>query len=145
MQDLLQESGVFALGIVKQILNGKDFDRGLYAMKLINEVLHAQFLKQFENWTLKQGEIIPEWFVDVLQKLQTKYQDSPNDAVKIGKIMDELKVVVDESLEPMIADFREHGRELSATFRFWDDYLQKVSIPLKVFINGDCMGCVPVC
>ena len=25
----LQESGVFAAGTVKQILNGKDFDRGL--------------------------------------------------------------------------------------------------------------------
>ena len=106
-------------------------------MKLIDEVLHAQFLKQFQNWTLKQGKMIPEWFVDVQQKLQTKYQDSPNDAVVIGKIM---KVVVDESLEPMIANFKEHGLELSATFRFWDDYLQKVSISLKVFISATRNG-----
>ena len=38
------------------------------------------------------------------------------------------------------ADFKEHGLELSATFRFWDDYLQKVSICLKVFISATRNG-----
>ena len=38
---LLSDSGIFAAGTVQQILRGKDFDCGMYTMKLIDKFLHT--------------------------------------------------------------------------------------------------------
>ena len=50
LQQLLHDSGVYAAGTAQRILLGKDFDRGLHAMKLIDDVLHSQFVRAFYSW-----------------------------------------------------------------------------------------------
>ena len=60
---LLIDSEVFAAGTVQQMLQGKDFDRGLYAFKLVDEVLNNQFYKMFKAWCDKSEKIIPENFL----------------------------------------------------------------------------------
>ena len=50
LNQLLHESGVFAAGTVQQMLSGKDLDRALYAMKLLDEALNIHFFAQFQSW-----------------------------------------------------------------------------------------------
>ena len=46
---LLHESSVFAAGSVQKILAGKEFDRALCALKLVDEALVARFLSHFNT------------------------------------------------------------------------------------------------
>ena len=52
---LLHESGMFATGSVQRILAGKDFDRALYALKLIDEALCARLIVNFKEWCKSTG------------------------------------------------------------------------------------------
>ena len=47
LKKLLHESGVFAAGSVAKMLAGKDFDRAVYALKLVDEALSARLLHYF--------------------------------------------------------------------------------------------------
>ena len=46
LSSLLHESGVFAPDTVKHMLSGKDFDKAIYGLKLVETSLCAQFLQQ---------------------------------------------------------------------------------------------------
>ena len=59
LKNLLHESGVFAPGTVNQMLSGTDFDRALYGLKLVEEVLAKRFLIQFKVWCIDNGKTIP--------------------------------------------------------------------------------------
>ena len=62
LKNLLFESDVFAKGTAEHILSGKDFDRALRAMIMIDEVLHRRFFKQFEMWVSKCSVVVPsDW------------------------------------------------------------------------------------
>ncbi len=60
---LLHESGVFAPGSVKQILSGKDFDRTLCVLRVVDEV----FLFQFKTWYDSEKHAIPQQSADLLK------------------------------------------------------------------------------
>ena len=50
LNNLLHESGVFAPRTVDHMLSGKDFDRALYGLKLVEESLCAHFFVNFNKW-----------------------------------------------------------------------------------------------
>ena len=50
LRQLLHESGVFAMGTVQQMLTGKDFDRALRGLRLVDDALTTVFLKEFKSW-----------------------------------------------------------------------------------------------
>ena len=51
LKNLLRESGVFAAETTNRMLSGKDFDRALYGLKLIDEALSVIYLKEFQIWS----------------------------------------------------------------------------------------------
>ena len=139
LRHLLRDSGVFAAGTVQQILSGKDFDRGLYAMKILDEVLYGQFFRQFILWCGKTGSAIAEQVLDQLAMLFTEYNEQVK-SERLSASISTLSQSVEESLVPLITMFREEGCEASATFRFWDEFMQYVSTPIKVFLSATRNG-----
>jgi hypothetical protein len=126
---LLHESGVFAAGSVRQILSGKDFDRALYAMKLVDEALNARLLLRFSEWCDHTGKQIPQQMTTFLDELDTAF--TTNDAQLISETIGELSTAIDESLLPILTEFGLEGREASSTFKFWDDLR-----PFKVLVSS---------
>ena len=59
LKQLLQDSGVFAPGTNQQTMSGRDFDRGIYALKFVDEVLHSRFSLQFKQWCEQKDIILP--------------------------------------------------------------------------------------
>lgn len=135
MRQLLQDSGVFAAGTVQQILQGKDFDRGLYALKLLDEVLYCQFLHQFNVWCEKNNLAVSTKVLDQIFEVQHKCFGEDQQA-QISATIEETCTVLEQCLLPLINKFREEGREASANFKFWDTFLHRVSAPIKVFLSA---------
>lgn len=134
LRQLLHESGVFAAGSVQQILYGRDFDRALYAMKLVDEALNARLLSTFQEWCGRSSRKIPGVIAELLQELENHLQTKNEEAISetIGK----LNTAIDEHLQPLLDEFRAEGRDASPTFKFWNDFLEKVLRPLKIFISS---------
>ena len=63
---LLQDSGVYAAGTLQQTLAGKDYDRGIRSLKLIDEVLTTRLLINFQHWC-EQYEIQFNAFSSILE------------------------------------------------------------------------------
>lgn len=53
LRPLLHKSGVFAAGTMQWVLTGRGFDRGLYALKLVNEALSTRLILSFAKWCEK--------------------------------------------------------------------------------------------
>ncbi|XP_053373036.1 uncharacterized protein LOC123541526 [Mercenaria mercenaria] len=120
LRELLSDSEVFAGNTVKQILAGKDFDRGISALLMVDEVLTARLLINFQKWCESRNVLF--------------HDGSPLQSHS-GDLSDVLSFL-DTSVAPLLEEFRMKGRELSPTFRFWDDYLMKVSTPFKLFLSS---------
>ena len=140
IHQLLHDSGVFAAGTAHQILAGKDFDRGLYALKLVDEVLNSLFLREFEVWCKLKHAILPPQFTGVLEELLHECNLPLPDTSKTASLLDELEEVVEKTLLPLLEQFRKEGRSASATFVLWDDFLQRVTLPLKMFLAATRKG-----
>ncbi|MES9884232.1 MAG: hypothetical protein ABW185_25590, partial [Sedimenticola sp.] len=94
-------------------------------------------LFQFEKWCGENEREMPSDLRDEIEKFK--------ESVAQGNIIDdqsqeELYERIGNVLSPLLYEFREHGRTVSPTFRFWDDFLTKVSLPLKLFLASSRTG-----
>ena len=138
---LLHESGVYAPGTAQHILSGKDFDRAVRALKIVDEALNNRFMHQFHEWCNQNGKPITEELTQHLSELHCLFGAEEQNEAAIKQAVDILLELLRTTVEPLIAEFREVGRLKSPTFRLWDDFLQRIMLPLKVFLvatrNGD--------
>ena len=124
LSNLLYDSDVFAAGTAQQILSGRDFDRGLYAMKLLDEVFNSLLLDEFGHWCRDRDiAVLPE-LMRGLQELQQENNCTSPDSVCGAKLVDKLTKAVDEHFCPLLEEFRIEGRGVSATFALWDDFIK---------------------
>ncbi len=70
---LLDDSGVFASRAVGRMLSGKDFDRALYGLKLLEEALSEQFLQHFYARCERTGNRIPDRLSEGLTELDPAF------------------------------------------------------------------------
>ena len=56
--------------------------------------------------------------------------------IKIDKVME----MMQSELLPVLEMFRSEGRAASSLFRFWDDYLTEVSLPIKMYLAASRHG-----
>ena len=115
----------------EHILSGKDFDRALRAILMIDEVLKRRFLLQFDKWAEKNSKHIPSVLLQKIDQLDIENQSDEAEEV--------LEMIQSEIL-PAIEMFRSEGRSVSSLFRFWDDYLIEVSLPLKLYLAASRHG-----
>ena len=87
LSNLLYDSDVFAAGTAQQILSGRDFDRGLYAMKLLNEVFNSLLLDEFGHWCRDRDIAVPPELNRGLQELQQEYNCTSPDSVCAAKLV----------------------------------------------------------
>ncbi len=133
LRHLLHDSGVYAAGSVQQMLAGKDFDRAMHGLKLVDETLTRRFLFQFHLWCERNGKVIPLLLQDLLANLDKAFEGNSED---VPRIVEQLSDVVSQNILPLINQFREEGKSISPTLKVWDSFLFEVMMPLKVFIAG---------
>ena len=126
LKDVMVESDVFAKLTAEHILSGKDFNRALRAILMIDEVLSRHFLLQFDKWAEKNSKHIPSGLLQKIDQLDIENQ--------------EVLEMIQSEILPAIEMFRSEGRSVSSLFRFWDDYLTEVSLPLKLYLAASRHG-----
>ena len=123
LKNLLIVSEVFAAGTVQQMLQGKYFDRGLYAFILVDEVLNNQFYKMFKAWCDQSEKIIPEDFLTSIEELKICLTNDQITLEQRVEIIDKFDIILEEVMMGLIEEFHKEGRELIHTLTLWDDYL----------------------
>lgn len=130
---LLVESDVFARLTAEHILSGKDYDRALRGLIMVDEVMNRRFFVQFFKWAEANSVAIPPAIFDKIKQLGA-------DVVKRDTDISVLLQDMQTEILPLIESFREEGRTSSPLFRFWDDYLSEVSWPMKLFLAASRHG-----
>ena len=124
LKHLLYESDVYAKGTADQILAGKDYDRAMRALIMVDEALQRRFFMQFKALVIKSGKEIPDSVSEIISKMSECLYSVDEEAFSL----------LEQAIVPLIEEFRNEGRQIPL-FQFWDDYLTKVSAPLKLFIS----------
>ena len=136
---LLHESGVYALGTVHQILTGKDFDRALRALRLVDEVLHQIFLTKFQEWCIEKNKAFNKEADEAVKNIVNACERNTDNA--LHTVVEENINAIMKHMEHLPKEFRSEGRAASTLFQLWDDFLQRVMLPVKIFTsatrNGD--------
>jgi hypothetical protein len=128
LRNLLTES-VNAPPTVKNILAGKDFDRAITTFKMIDEALNTRFLINFESWCIENDKYLDR-DVNVIMRNIKDINNMTDADVDIWNTFASEKII------PLLEEFREESRQISPTFKLWDEYLTRVSEPLKLFISS---------
>ncbi|XP_053391138.1 uncharacterized protein LOC128553968 [Mercenaria mercenaria] len=127
LKHLLVESDVFARNTADHILSGKDFDRALRALLMVDEVLNRRLLINFFRWAEDYGHTIPLSLFEKFKLLNIRSNGSDTVLAEIGN-------QIEVTISPLLKMFRAEGRLNSPLFQFWDDYLTHVSLPLKLYL-----------
>jgi len=138
LRSLLVDSGLFASGTVSNILTGKDFEKAVFAMKVIDEALTKRLLIQFKKWCVVHGHVVPEELDGALADLSDSFATGNSRAIEAHMV--NLQMIMSTEMLPLLNDFRTDGRESSPTFKFWDDFLKRVLVPLKLFLIATRRG-----
>lgn len=125
LKNLLFESDVYARGTADHILSGKDYDRAMRALLLVDEALQRRILMQFQSWAVRNSKVLPGNISESIKQLSES----------LYSVNEEILLSLEHQMMPLFEEFRSEGRN-SPLFRFWDDYLSKVSAPLKLFISS---------
>ena len=137
LSQMLTDSGVFAPGTVRNILLGKDFDRAMYAMKLVDEVLHCRFFVQFNKWCEENHKTLPESIINELEDIEKYFSDLEEDnCTSFNDLLTIFMADISSKLQPMIDEFVEIGCNTSPTFKFWYEFLSSVTCPFKLFVSS---------
>lgn len=133
----LSESDVYAAGTVQMILSGKDFDRALMAFRLVDEVLHDRLLKQFSERCIENDKDIDDNLKQDLLKLRDTIRGGSKENAELVKV---ICGTLQENVISLLEEFKTEGSSNSPTFKFWIDYLDKVSVPLKLYLSSSRTG-----
>lgn len=134
LKNMLFESGVYAAGTTEHMLTGKDYDRAVRGLLLIEETLSNQFLMNFKKWCNRSEISLPTRLATLLEKLESAYGSGEDAKV----IMEDL-LEVSNDIKHLITQFKKEG-ESSPTFKVWSDILFEVLMPLKSFIASTRNG-----
>lgn len=132
-ESILIESSVFGINVVESVLSGRNYNRSLKGMQLLQEALIRLELAEFFN----QCDL-------------DKYDDQINLLVQLrsnvnGKNVQESQKLLKDFMEtsnPLINDFDDFirgSRNSSETFRYWDTFIQIMSL-LANLLRSDREG-----
>ena len=146
LRELLFESDVFAVGSVQQILSGKDFDKAMQAFKLVDEALSTRFLIQFRKWCSKNNRAFSDdvhsHLHEFLERLSSNELDTEMNTKMLSGGFGE---VLKNDLLLLLSEFRQEGISISPTFRFCNDFLERVMLPFKLFLSSTRLDALAVC
>ena len=80
---------------------------------------------QFQSKAIRNSNVTPGNTSESIKQLSES----------LYSVNEEILLSLEHQMMPLLEEFRSEGRN-SPFFRFWDDYLSKVSAPLKLFISS---------
>jgi hypothetical protein len=127
LRDLLVDSGVYAGCTLDQILQGKQFNRGVRAYALVYEALTALYFHAFFQCCSNEDGVanVDERFWEELADTHAAFYNH-NTVVDLSK----LSILFREQLSPLFTAFSEFCCRSSPTFRIWEMFLRAVEIIL---------------
>ena len=112
LKNLLFESDVYAKGTADHILSGKDYDRAMRALLMVDEVLQRRFFVQLKHWMERNTKEITGRVLEAINEMSKC----------LYAVNEEALMSLENEMMPILEEFRLEERNY-ALFRFWDDYL----------------------
>ena len=131
LEDLLIESGIYGSNSVLRIMNGKAYNKGVRALKLLMEAFcRLRFHSLAPQMTRKSDGVA---YMETISKLKDVVS-SKDDAVceEVIREVEHRSKVIDEELSKI----RETCKSESGTFAFWDEFIDMIEILLR-FIRAE--------
>ncbi|CAH1174169.1 unnamed protein product [Phaedon cochleariae] len=128
--NILVESGVYAEGTCRQMLQGKQLNRALRGITLVSDVLSRLFFKALNAWMIeKKMPSLDDSTRERLLNLET--------IINISSPPSEIKTLVNSFLNDsdwpgVMEEFIEFGCQQSATFKYWWSFIDAANILLKL-------------
>jgi len=123
LHDILVSSEVYASATANQMLQGKQYARAIRCIRLAHEALTHLFLTAAEDFATKNS--LPWVTGETKHKPQALEEPfRSRDATACAAACHEVEDSIADSVLHTIALFREEGRQRSATFAYWDSFLQ---------------------
>ena len=130
LQDILSSSGVFASLSTTALLQGKHYARGIRGLKIAYEAMMHLYLSSLETYA-KANNLpwLDEKATTVIKELALVIQE--RDDANLRTIYADIASQVSRVMET-ISKFKEYGRKQSATFAYWDNFLDAIGILLRL-------------
>ena len=131
LHNILTSSDVYAATTANQMLQGKQYARGIRGVRLAHEALSHMFLASAEAFATKNS--LP-WLTDETKQLVHDLEQSfkSKDATACATICQKAEDMIPQSVLNTTALFRKEGRQHSATFAYWDSFLESGNILLRL-------------
>ena len=125
---LLTGTGIYAEATARQMLQGKQYDRGVRRTRLVTEALLHLRNRSAEKWAVKNRlHWLTENIEQNLDDLSVKSRDNEM-TVDICKDMEDNLVKVHETLDK----FCSVRRQQSSTFTYWDSFIEAGELLLRL-------------
>ena len=134
LEDLLVEAGVYGSGSVMKIMNGKSYNKGVRALKLLMEALNRIRINSLAPKLKDKTACLP--YIESVTKLREAISETNEEVSK--RLLKDIESKT-SAFCTELNSLREIGRKESATFAFWDEFIEMVEILLR-FIRADREG-----
>ncbi|KAK3085631.1 hypothetical protein FSP39_006444 [Pinctada imbricata] len=129
LSDLLIDSGTYAPCTVEQMFLGKQFNRAVRSLTLAYEALKSLWLMAFFDWCDTEGHLsnLPEEVWETLLSCHLHFRDNDH----FVEVSSSFSSLFEIHIVPLMEEYRKAGIAASATFQYWDMFLQAVEILLQ--------------
>ena len=105
----------------------------------MDEVLHQIFLTKFQEWCIEKNKAFNKEADEAVKNIVNACERNTDNA--LHTVVEENINAIMKHMEHLLKEFRSEGRATSPLFQLWDDFLQRVMLPVKIFTsatrNGD--------
>ena len=131
LHNILTSSEVYATATANQMLQGKQYSRGIRGVRLVHEALLHMFLTSAETFATQHG--LP-WLTDDTKQAMRELEKSfeSKDATACVTLCQKAEDTIPQSAMDTIARFRKQGRQRSATFAYWDSFIEAGNTLLRL-------------
>lgn len=129
---ILVDSDVYAPATAKLMLQGKQVSRGNRALKLALEALYRLYQESFWSWLQQQDHIMfpKDDMYKLVREIQNAFKAGDRDSAIT--LMERLESDYMTTLQALQQEFTNVGRTQSATFAYWDTFMDGVNILLRL-------------
>ena len=122
---------MYATATANQMLQGKQYSRGIRGVRLVHEALLHMFLTSAETFATENG--LP-WLTDDTKQAMRELEKSfeSKDATACVTLCQKAVDTIPQSAMDTIARFRKEGRHRSATFAYWDSFIEAGNTLLRL-------------
>ena len=121
---MLVDSDIYAPTTARLMLQGKQVSRGNRGMKLVLEALYRLYQEAFWTWLQQrdQTDLRRDDMEKLVRDMQQALKSGDRESARL--LTDQLESDHITTLEALHQEFRATGRTQSATFAYWDTFMQ---------------------